>query len=286
MTSFTAKSLPPFEAIRYEVVGEQVAVVTLNRPQTRNALDMPMREELAVVAEHLRTADDVRAVVITGAGGSFCAGGDLNSMGEKRSGPQSRKRVAELHSWFSKFANLELPLVAAVDGPAFGGGFNLCLAADFILATPGARFSQVFARVGLVPDLSGLYLLPRMVGLQRAKELIFSARTIDAAEAQELGIVYQIVPSEHLRDSAIELARRLAQASLPAFGLAKTILNRSFESDPRTMAEMEALAQAIAMGTDEHLDAVARFRAKQPLAFEPINRVREAAERPQPRSPQ
>lgn len=267
----TAPSFPPpFEAIRYERQGDGIAVVTLDRPQARNALDMHMREELAVVAEHLRTTDTVRAVVLTGAGRCFCAGGDLQAMGEQRSGPQSRRRVAELNSWCSKLAALEMPVVAAVDGPAFGGGFNLCLAADFILATPEARFSQVFARVGLVPDLSGLYLLPRIVGLQRAKELIFSARTIDADEAQRLGIVYAVVPADTLHASALELARRLAQASLPAFGLAKTILNRSFETDPRTLAELEAMAQAIAMGTDEHRDAVARFRDKRPPAFEPI----------------
>lgn len=272
MTDSLPFSPSSYEAIVFEVVGDGIAIVTLNRPQARNALDMRMRQELASVAEYLRTACSVRAVVLTGAGGSFCAGGDLQSIGEERTGPQSRRRVAELNNWCSKLAALEIPVVAAVDGPAFGGGFNLCLVADFILATPTARFSQVFARLGLIPDLSGLYLLPRMIGLQRAKELVFSARTVEADEARHLGIVYEIVPAEELLKRAVDLASRLAQASLPAFGLTKAILNRSFETDPRTLAELESMAQAIAMSTNEHHDAVSRFRAKQPLAFEPIKR--------------
>jgi 2-(1,2-epoxy-1,2-dihydrophenyl)acetyl-CoA isomerase len=264
--------LEPLEAVQYKVAEGEVAVITLNRPKARNALDMRMRKELALVAEHLRTAVDVRAAVITGAGNHFCAGGDLQSMRERRTPNQSRRRVAELHSWFDKLANLEIPVVAAVDGSAFGGGFNLCLAADFILASPNARFCQVFARVGLVPDLSGLYLLPRMIGLQRAKELIFSARVVKAAEAASLGIVYEVVPAEHLLVAALDLARRLARCSLPAFGLAKNILNRSFETDVRTMADMEAMAQAIAMSTEEHSTAIAHTLTKQPTPFEPITR--------------
>lgn len=268
-----APSTPgPFQAIRYETLEGGVALVTLDRPHTRNALDMQMRRELASVVEHLRTDDRVRAVVVIGAGGNFCAGGDLKAMGDVVNATQARRRIADLHSWFDKLATLELPVVAAVDGAAFGGGFNLCLAADFVIATPAARFCQVFARVGLVPDLSGLYVLPRMIGLQRAKELIFSARTIDAAEAKELGIVYAIVTAGQLRDTAVDLARRLSQASMPAFGLAKTILNRSFESDRSLVADLEAMAQAMAFTTDEHRDAVQRFVAKEPLPFQPIER--------------
>ncbi|OVZ65613.1 MULTISPECIES: enoyl-CoA hydratase/isomerase family protein [unclassified Pigmentiphaga] len=261
-----------FQAIRFQVDEDGIAVMTLNRPQARNALDMTMRGEIAEVAEQLRRSEDIRALIIIGEGGNFCAGGDLQSMGDQRPPASSRRRVAELNTWCSKLAALEMPVIAAVDGVAFGGGFNLCLAADFIMATPAARFCQVFARVGLIPDLSGLYLLPRMIGLQRAKELIYSARTIDAEEARSLGIVYGIVESDVLLARAVDMARRLSRGSRTAFGLTKSILNRSFETDPKTLADMETLSQAVAMSTEEHQNAVARFQAKEPLVFEPIGR--------------
>jgi 2-(1,2-epoxy-1,2-dihydrophenyl)acetyl-CoA isomerase len=152
-------------------------VIRINRPDRRNAFDLEVREGIAQAVYEARDDDSVRAVIITGVDGIFCAGGDLKSLSEaKRPVFKDRDRIRRLHTWFRELVNLEKPVIAAVDGPAFGAGFNLALACDFVLATPRARFCAVFGRIGLVPDLGGFFLLPRIVGLQRAKDLVFSAR--------------------------------------------------------------------------------------------------------------
>lgn len=243
-------------------------IITLNRPERRNAFDLEVRQSLAEAVLEARDDDTVKAVVITGSQGVFCAGGDLKSLSEaKRPIYKDRDRIRRLHTWFHELVNLEKPVIAAVDGPAFGAGFNLALACDFILGTPAARFCAVFGRIGLVPDLGGFFLLPRIVGLQRAKELVFSAREVHADEALSLGILYQIVQREALLDQALELAARFHSASTEALGMSKNILNRSFNLDQNTLAELESHAQALALHTRYHDDAVARFLDKQPLAF-------------------
>ncbi|WP_202944562.1 enoyl-CoA hydratase/isomerase family protein [Pseudooceanicola batsensis] len=247
---------------------EGVAIVTLNRPEARNALDVPMRQELADLIAEIRDDDRVKAVILTGAGGVFCAGGDLRGLKEKRTSAQSYKRIADLHVWLPSLVNLEKPVIAAVDGPAFGGGMNLALAADFVLASDNARFCQVFGRIGLVPDLAGMSLLPRLVGLQRAKELVFSGRTLRPDEAKEMGIVHSVHAPDQLQDAAFALARRFCNASTLAIGLAKNILNQSFNLDQRAMAELEAMAQALCMDSTYHKEAVQRFLDKEPALFD------------------
>ncbi|MDO8767677.1 MAG: enoyl-CoA hydratase-related protein [Burkholderiaceae bacterium] len=248
-------------------------VIRINRPERRNAFDLEVRQGIAEAVYEARDDDAVRAVVIAGAGGVFCAGGDLKSLSEgKRPIFKDRDRIRRLHTWFRELVNLEKPVIAAVDGPAFGAGFNLALACDFIIGTPRTRFSAVFGRIGLVPDLGGFFLLPRIVGLQRAKDLVFSAREVDAEEAQRMGILMQIVEPEHLMDTALKLASRYHDASTEALGLAKNILNRSFNLDQDTLAELESSAQALAIHTAYHDEAVANFLGKQPLRFKGVSR--------------
>lgn len=249
-------------------------VIRLNRPERRNAFDLEVRQGIADAVFEARDDDSIRAVVITGAEGVFCAGGDLKSLSTaKRPIFKDRDRIRRLHTWFRDLVNLEKPVVAAVDGPAFGAGFNLALACDFVLATPRARFCAVFGRLGLVPDLGGFFLLPRIVGLQRAKDLVFSAREIDAQEARSLGIVMQIVTEDRLLDEALTLAARYHDASTEALGIAKSILNRSFNLDQDTLAELESSAQALALHTAYHDEAVAKFLAKQPLRFRGVDKA-------------
>ncbi|MCX7141836.1 MAG: enoyl-CoA hydratase/isomerase family protein [Proteobacteria bacterium] len=247
---------------------DSTLIVTLNRPERRNAFDLEMRKSIADAVFVARDTDDVKVVVLTGAGGTFCAGGDLKSLGEKvRPVLACRDRIRKLHPWFREMVNLEKPVIAAVEGAAFGAGFNLALASDFVIASSDARFCAVFARIGLVPDLGGLYLLPRIVGLQRAKEIVFTAREVKAKEALALGIAYAVCPKGKALEEALALAARLADAPTQALGMAKNILNRSFNLDQDTLAELESYAQALAMHTEYHRDAVGRFLAKKPLAF-------------------
>ena len=251
-------------------IADGIGTITLNRPEARNALSKDMRPALAAAVTQMRDDPQVYAVILTGAGRAFCSGGDISGMLDStRTGLVFRNNMRELHQWLPELVNMEKPVIAAVDGPAFGAGLSLALAADFVLATRRARFCAVFGRIGLVPDLGALHLLPRIVGLQKAKELVFTARTVEAEEAKQLGMVFDIVDDgAALTLAARQLASRFGEASTAAIGMAKTIMNQSFESDARTIAELESYAQAMCRGSAYHQDAVQRFKAKEPLRFD------------------
>lgn len=248
-----------------------VAVLTLNRPQARNALDLELREALGAAVAQVRDDPAVRAVVLAGAGGHFCAGGDVKSIAEGGQGArdiyEGRERIRRIHRWFDELVDLEKPVVAAVDGVAFGAGLSLALAADFVLASPQAKFCAVFSRLGFVPDMGAMYLLPRAIGLARAKDLVFSARVVDAQEALGLGLVQQVREGDLLA-AAIDFARRFEQAPTDAIGLAKGVMNHAFESERRGVYAQEAMAQAMARESAFHQEAVRRFLAKEPPAWQ------------------
>jgi len=223
------------------------AVLTMNRPAARNALDGELRNAFAATLPTIRDDESVRAVVLTGAGGHFCAGGDirtLNAAQGKTDVFEGRNRIIAMQRWFDELVDLEKPVIAAVDGVAYGAGLSLALAADFVLASPRATFCAVFARIGYVPDLGGMYLLPRAVGLARAKSLVFSARVVNAQEALALGIAHEITEQPVL-DAAIALAARFEQAPAGALGIMKSVMNHAFESDRRSVYMQEAMAQSL-----------------------------------------
>jgi len=248
----------------------ETAVLTLNRPQARNALNLPLRDALSAAINEVRDDSAVKAVVLTGAGGHFCAGGDVKGMAAGADRPAdglaSREGMRAIHRWFDQLVDLEKPVIAAVEGSAFGAGLSLALAADFVLAAPGAKFCSVFSRIGLVPDLAGLYLLPRIVGLQRAKELVFSARAVDAQEALAMGMVYQI--TEDVQAAALALAARFHQAPTGSIGLSKAMLNRTFETQRSDIYAQEAMAQSLCRDSAYHKQAVKRFVDKQPPLYQ------------------
>lgn len=241
------------------------AVLTMNRPNQRNALDRALREAFAGAIPQVRDDPGVRAVVITGAGGYFCAGGDVKGMSENSSLEadvfEGRERMRSIHRWLDELVDLEKPVIAAVEGAAFGAGLSLMLAADFVLASPTAKFCTAFARMGYVPDMGMMYTLPRAVGLARAKELVFSARAVDAQEAASLGLVHQIA-HDNLLAQALSLASRFHDAPADALGIAKGIMNHAFESERRTVFAQEASAQALCKQSGFHHDAVRRFLLK------------------------
>jgi 2-(1,2-epoxy-1,2-dihydrophenyl)acetyl-CoA isomerase len=255
-----------YQSILLEISGG-VATLTLNRPHKKNALDRAAGEEIGHAIEALRSDPSVRALILTGAGGDFCAGGDIGSVMGAMSAEAGRKSMQLLHGWLDKLIGLDLPVIAAVDGIAFGMGFGLALAADMIIASSRARFCLSFMRIGLVPDSGVFYTLPRLVGMQRAKELVYSARELNAAEAREYGIALEVVASESLMDRARAMAASFAYASGTALALSKAGLNRSFESSLDSLLEYEATAQGIAFTTEAHQAAVRRFLDKQPTLF-------------------
>ncbi|MBI5277679.1 MAG: enoyl-CoA hydratase/isomerase family protein [Burkholderiales bacterium] len=246
------------------------AVLTLNRPEARNAMDPELREAFAVALPQLRDDPAVKAVVITGAGGHFCAGGDVKQMKPAHPAQDkvfgTRERLLRLDRWFDELVDMEKPVIAAVDGVAFGAGLSLALAADYIFATPKARFCSVFARLGFVPDAGGMYLLPRAIGLARAKDMVFSARVVDAAEALAMGLVQRVCEGDVLQ-AALAHAARFHDAPTAAIGIAKTIMNHAFESDRREVYAQEALAQALCAQSDFHKEAARRFVEKEPPLY-------------------
>jgi 2-(1,2-epoxy-1,2-dihydrophenyl)acetyl-CoA isomerase len=249
-------------------IADQVATLTLDSPRNRNALGAQMRVEMAEAVQAVRRDRTVRALVITGAGGQFCSGGDLRNMAEVQLDSQGwRERMHGLQQVVHDLLTLDRPVIAAVDGAAYGAGFGLALTADFVLATPRARFCMSFMRVGLAPDFGALYTLPRIVGTQRAKELMLSAREVGADEALRLGIAMELQPPEQLYARAQALARSFVGASPTAVSLVKRALAAG-GPDLATMLALEADGQAVAFGTEDHRSAVARFLAKEPAKFQ------------------
>lgn len=247
---------------------DQVATLTLNNPSARNALAMPMRDELIAAIARIRADHGIRAVVLTGAGGHFCSGGDLRNIASVDLDPAGwLRRMENLHHWLGDLLTLDRPVIAAVDGAAAGAGFSLAMSADFVLATPRAWFNLSFMKVGLVPDLGAFYTLPRIVGVQRAKELMLSARDVDAQEALRLGLVMELHEPDQLLARAHEMARSFVHASPTAVSLIKRAMSDALGGGLQSLLATEARAQALAANTTEHREAVSRFINKQPPLF-------------------
>jgi 2-(1,2-epoxy-1,2-dihydrophenyl)acetyl-CoA isomerase len=245
-----------------------VATVTLNRPEARNALDLVMRRELLAALDEIEAEPTTRVVVLTGAGGHFSAGGDVKTMAARRqTASEGRARVESLNRFVIRLFEFPKPTIAMVDGFAVGAGCNIALGCDLVIASDRARFGEVFAKIGLVPDGGGTWLLPRLVGLAKAKELVFTADIIDAAEALRIGLVNRVVPAAELEKTTRALAARIAAGPPTALGLAKALLNRSATVDLATALGFEAYAQAQTITTEDHAEGVRAFFEKRPPRF-------------------
>ena len=247
-----------------------VKVVTLNRPEVLNAFNFNMLEALTKGFEEMGQDDEVRAVLVTGEGRGFCTGADLTGGGarEDASTPPGMRLSTHIYSrMIRSMAEMEKPLIGAINGDAAGAGCNFALACDLLIASEKARFIQVFVRRGLVADAGGTFFLPRLVGLAKAKELMFTGEAVDAQRALELGLVIKVVPHERLMDEAMEYAARLASGPTRAIGMIKTMLNISFESDLGTVLEREASLQGIAVSTADVVEGITSFLQKRKPEF-------------------
>ncbi|MDR7152719.1 2-(1,2-epoxy-1,2-dihydrophenyl)acetyl-CoA isomerase [Hydrogenophaga palleronii] len=254
-------------ALLFEV-RDQVATITFNNPAKRNVFDAEVRERLADVVGQVRRDAGIRALVLTGAGGHFCSGGDLRNIAAAGLDTAGwRHRMRSLHEWLHDLITLDRPVIAAVDGAAAGAGFSLAMMADFVLATPRAKFCMSFLKVGLVPDMAAFYTLPRIVGVQRAKELMLSARDVGAEEALRLGLVMELHAPEVLLDRAQALATSFVGASPTAVSLIKRALEQAPGASLAALVDAEVNAQALAAATPEHREAVRCFLDKQALPF-------------------
>lgn len=247
-----------------------VATSALNRPARRNALDIAMRERFGELVAQAIDDSEVQAIVLTGTGGHFCAGGDVTSMQPRVAieAEAGLRRMRDGLRTAERLYQCDKPVVAAVEGCAYGGGVGLALLADLVVVSETARFCLSSSKIGLVPDGAVLYTLPRIVGVQRAKEMVFSTREIDATTARCWGIALEVVPEGGALGRAQEIARALAAASGAALGMAKVALNQSLSSSLPLMMEYEAAAQGVAFSTRYHQDAIRRFVGKESLAFQ------------------
>lgn len=251
-------------------IERQVATIALNRPQVRNAINDQLRNELIAACDRLAADKSVRAVIVTGRGLAFCAGGDIAGMQQRLQAPDDEvafngwQRQQRTHRLVAALHDLPKPTIAAVNGAAAGLGCDLALACDFIVAAPSAAMVMSYVLRGLIPDGGGMYFLPRRVGLSRAKELIFTGRRVRAAEALQIGMIDRISPDERLLADAQAWAEELAQGAPTAVALSKSILNQSFELTTDQAFGLGSQAQGICYTTREHRDAVAAFLDKRP----------------------
>jgi len=259
-----------YQTIQSEMRG-QVCVLTLNRPDRLNALTVEVASELQeAINESVKNG--ARAIVLTGAGRAFCAGGDLREMQELAS------REGRVDAFFDEplrvlnelvllIRNTPVPIVAAVNGVASGGGCNLALACDLVVATESAKFNQAFIKIGLTPDIGGTFILPRLIGWKRAAELMFTGDMVTARSAYEMGMINHVVPDAELMAHVFGLAEKLASAPTAAVGRIKRLLESSAVNDYGSQLDVERRTQIESGKTKDFVEGVAAFLEKRPPKF-------------------
>lgn len=260
----TTAGCPETQLIEADLT-DGVAVIALNRPDKRNAINDAMRADLTQVLDWADRSTDVGAIVITGRGKGFCAGGDIAAMRERLSAPAGRvgingwQRQRRTHHLLTMLHDIPKPTIAAVNGAAAGLGCDLALCCDFVIGASDATFVMSYVLRGLIPDGGGMYFLPRRVGLARAKELIFSGRMLNAHEALSINMIERIAEPDALIADAIAFASTMTVGSADALALAKSIMNQSLESTAEEIFALGSQAQGICYTTDSHRDAVSAF---------------------------
>ncbi len=252
--------------VKFEVIGH-TARITINRPEVFNSFN----REAALVFQHIldecQERDDVRCVVLSGAGKAFCAGQDLQEVTDPN-GPLLTTIVRDHYNpIIEKIRELNKPVIAAVNGVAAGAGANIALCCDVVVATASASFIQAFSKIGLIPDSGGTYFLPRLIGFQKASALMMLGDKISAAEAEGLGMIYKAIPDDIFQDEITALAEKLA--SMPTQGLAytKKALNRSLYNNLQAQLALEEQLQTKAGRTEDYKEGVAAFLEKRKPAF-------------------
>jgi 2-(1,2-epoxy-1,2-dihydrophenyl)acetyl-CoA isomerase len=259
-----------YECLLYERK-DGIATLTLNRPDRLNALGGTLRQDLFDAVTRAGADPDVRVMVVTGAGKGFCSGGDVKAMGEAKAGQRERPLIEKIAPGRDRtllaMREAPQPIIAAVNGAAAGAGMNLALGCDIRIASTAAKFTQAFVKRGLHPDWGGTYFLPRVVGMAKACEMIFTGDVIDAAEALRLGIVSRVVAPEELLPTAYDLARRIAAGPPVALRLAKRSLYANEDLDLRGALQIETMAQNICFETEDATEGIRAFGEKRVPVF-------------------
>jgi enoyl-CoA hydratase len=255
-----------FETLLYELK-DGLATVTLNRPDQLNAISMEMRRDFTALTEELFFNDAVRVVLFTGAGRAFCSGGDMAHFEQGWPTPMFRAQSRRLTKFFDDLEMLEKPVIAAINGPAAGGGLELALACDVRFAAAEATLGFRENYIGLIPGIGGCARFARLVGVAKAKELIFAGTMISAPDALAIGLVNRVAPGGRLLDEAREYGQTLLKRAPQSLGLAKKVLNNVANIDQTTAIVLEGLAQSILLRTDDHHEGLRAFREKRKPQF-------------------
>ncbi len=254
------------QLITYEVK-DNIATITFNRPESLNSLHPLLIEQTVTALKQAENDNAIRVIVLTGEGKAFCSGGDIQYMDQLTSVMDKRSYIYSAGEVVDTIMNLKKPVIAMVNGVAAGAGFNIALACDIIFTSEKAKFAQSFSKVGLVPDAGGTYNLPRIVGLHKAKELMFLADLISADEALSLGIINYVVGHEELKDATYKFAERLSQSAPIAVSFIKSALNSSLESNLKTVLEKEVSNQTICLQTEDCKEGLNAFKEKRAPKF-------------------
>lgn len=253
------------DAVLY-AVENGVATITLNRPTSLNSMNDGLIDGLHACLDQVEKDDNVRAVVLTGNGKAFCAGGDLPFLNSIATNGEKRAFIAKVGNVAKRITTIEKPFIAMINGVTAGAGVNLMLACDLVYATNKAKFAQSFSKVGLIPDCGGLYFLPKCTGVLRAKELMFTADLIDAPTAEKYNMVNHLCDDETLKETTYAMAKRLAESAPLSIALIKKYLNNTALTLDEVLA-FEESTQALLMGTEDCKEGIAAFKEKRAPKF-------------------
>ena len=257
-----------YETLKFDIDGA-IATITLNRPDAANSLNLQMGQDLLSVANRCASDDSIRAVILTAEGRMFCAGGDVAGFADaENTGELLRAITTGLHAAISRFQRMNAPVIVAVNGVAAGAGMSIAASGDFILAAESAKFTMAYTGIGLSPDGSSSFFLPRLVGVLKAKELMIRNPVLSAKDAQEAGLVSEVVADDELTQAAKTLAAELAAGPTRAYGELKRLVADSFNTSLETQMERETDAIAnLANHTEDGRNGIAAFVAKEKPSF-------------------
>lgn len=247
----------------------KVATVTLNRPEVLNSMSPALMKDLTKAADIVAKDEDIRAVIINGAGRAFCAGGDVQDIARmsKMSPLDYREYINEFFELIRRIVWMEKPVIAAIKGFAIGGGFDLAMACDIRVAAKGTKMGSAFIKMGLIPELGGIYFLPHLVGVGMAKLLAFTGDFITAEEAERIGLVEKVVPEEELDKSARDLAEKLARGPTKAIAMTKIAINRSLNMDLESSTDYCWRLNPLLLQTEDYHEAFTAFLEKRAPIF-------------------
>jgi enoyl-CoA hydratase/carnithine racemase len=257
-----------FKHLLFELTEEGIATITINRPEARNAINTPLRHDFQALSELLLTDSAIKVVIFTGAGDeAFSAGGDISHFERAWLTPDFRAHGHGLTEFFNLLEVLEKPVIASVNGVATGAGLQLAMACDLRIASAQARFGFRENFLNLIPGHGGTVRLVKLIGLAKAKELIFMGDFLDAPQAQAIGLVNRVVPPEALTGEVMALAHKLRQRAPQSLGLVKRLLMAATETDKASALFLESLAQSVLIKTEDHQEGLRAFREKRQAKF-------------------